>query len=154
MVSTLTEEGNMEEKTQSLPQQCRFARMFELQREFMTRLGVEFPLTTRDMVSLDHGSAARITLALKNLAVAMMMEVAEFLDWLPWKSWSERIGNKQKIDAMYSRSHRREALIELVDLQHFLNEAYIIIGASEDEVIELYEAKMAENHRRQDSGGY
>ncbi len=74
-------------------------------------------------------------------AIALQMEVAEFIAGLNWKPWK----NKKDLDVEYLKE-------ELVDMLHFWTELCIYLGLSPKEVVEKYMEKNKENKRRQIEG--
>lgn len=88
---------------------------------------------------------------LQKWLLCISQETAECLDWLPWKSWSKRSGNKQieKAD-LYNEAHMKEIKLELIDIQHFLLSAFIELNMDADEIYKLYCEKMQVNHERQE----
>ena len=96
---------------------------------------------------------AALTNWVKQVATAIIMEGAELMDWVPWKAWSQRAGNKTDIE-LWSPEHMREMRTEVIDILHFALEAAIILGMSTDDIHAEYMVKMGINHRRQDEGGY
>jgi len=92
---------------------------------------------------------------LQQTAQAIIMEGAELLDWLPWKHWSVKSGNKQiEPQDFLTERHIAEIKVEVVDLIHFIVEEAINLGMTADDFYTAYMAKHAENHVRQDTGKY
>lgn len=84
----------------------------------------------------------RLTDQVKSLVTSMQMELAEFVNWFPWKYWKS---NQQPINM-------DEAKLELIDILHFLVEAMLLLGMTAEETATLFHAKQAENHDRQKRG--
>lgn len=83
--------------------------------------------------------------------LCMSQEVAECVDWLHWKWWSKRSGNKKVAEAdLYSIDHIQEIKMELIDIQHFLLSAYLELGMTAEDVYDRYNEKMAANYKRQE----
>lgn len=74
--------------------------------------------------------------------VAMLMEMVEFMNWLPWKWWRK---TKEPVN-------EREVKFELIDTFHFLLTLMLIWGMDCDDVFSMYKAKNEENHNRQKRG--
>ena len=92
---------------------------------------------------------------LRQYALALMMESAELMDWLPWKHWSRRSGNKQIHPTdMYSQEHMDEIKVEIIDCLHFILSLALELDMDEEEIYQLYMTKMATNYNRQSKGGY
>ncbi len=88
-------------------------------------------------------------------ADAVMMEGAEAKDWLPWKYWSKRSGNKKiEPDDMLSPEHVAEVKSEFIDILKFALAGLVVLGADAHEVHELYIGKGKININRQERGGY
>ena len=77
------------------------------------------------------------------LCVAMIMEVCEYINWLPWKWW--RKSQDQTINEV-------EAKYELIDILHFLISLCLEHGMNEEEIYTIYMTKAQENIRRQQEG--
>lgn len=80
-------------------------------------------------------------------SLALINEVSELLNEVNYKWWK----NKKEVD----KSKVKE---ELVDVLHFLIGMMIDVGASAEEIYDIYMRKNAENHNRQtgksDKKGY
>ena len=79
----------------------------------------------------------------KEFVVAIMAELGEVLDWISWKPWKKRIE--------ITPAKIKELKIELIDIQHFLNNLYLIWDMDAEEIKKLYLEKHNENKRRQES---
>lgn len=109
--------------------------MFRLQDELNKRIGA-------DMVDVAvRGDREVITEWTQRLAIAMQQELAELVDCVPWKWWSNYQGYDQQ-----------NARVEIVDLFHFLISLAQLHGMSAEDVFNAYKAKHRINHERQDSG--
>ena len=78
---------------------------------------------------------------LLNYTRAMTQELAELTDSVPWKWW-----------AKYQKFDQQNAVVELIDLLHFLISACQVMGLSADDVFRIYTQKNAVNLKRQDDG--
>jgi dimeric dUTPase (all-alpha-NTP-PPase superfamily) len=117
---TLGKEGN-----------CRLEHLFDLQKKFSARLGID---------AEKFSDEDRKTWVL-NYARAMQQEIAELIDSMPWKWW-----------AKYQNFDLQNAQVEIVDIFHFLISAAIALGMDADDLYEKFCKKNAVNHVRQDSG--
>jgi dimeric dUTPase (all-alpha-NTP-PPase superfamily) len=87
------------------------------------------------------------SLQMAELADAIMMEAAELKAWLPWKRWKGDFGRE------LTDEERAGILEELVDIIHFLLEAFLLAGVDiEEDLGALYLAKAAVNKQRQEEG--
>ena len=138
--------GNYAPPAPELPVFDTMNHMLAMQCEFNARLG-----------HVAHGMEDNQTRSewLCKYLLAMRQEIAEATDWLPWKWWSNRTGNKQVAPAdMWSEDHIDELKTELIDIQHFLNCCYLELGMDYQEIHARYKHKMEVNHARQDAEGY
>jgi len=76
-----------------------------------------------------------------NYSRAVIQEIAELTDSVPWKWWA----NYQKFEVQNAR-------VEVVDLLHFVISLAQVLGMDADDVFEAYVKKNAVNFRRQESG--
>jgi len=92
---------------------------------------------------------------MKQYALALMMESAELMDWLPWKHWSVRSGNK-KVPAveLFCDEHMTEIKTEVVDCLHFLLSLALELDMTADDIFSLYVEKMEVNMKRGRTVGY
>lgn len=74
--------------------------------------------------------------------------MVDYLPWKWWKSYDEKLfeGPIEELDEL------EELIYEAIDVQHFLNNIYIALGLSWDEVLRYYHSKQLENRNRQDRG--
>ena len=109
--------------------------MFRLQDELNKRIGADMVdvATRRDQEVITEWT--------QRLAIAMQQELAELIDCVPWKWWSNYQGYDQQ-----------NARVEIVDLFHFLISLAQLHGMSAEDVFNAYKAKHRINHERQDSG--
>jgi len=77
------------------------------------------------------------------------------MDWLPWKHWSVRSGNK-KVPAgeLFCDEHMTEIKTEVVDCLHFLLSLALELGMTADDIFSLYVEKMEVNMKRGRTVGY
>ncbi|MDR0678951.1 MAG: dUTPase [Puniceicoccales bacterium] len=121
----------MEQKQEQGQSFCRLAHLFELQKKFCRRLGIE-PDTLSDEERKDW---------VLSYARAMQQEIAELVDSLPWKWW-----------AKYQQFDLQNARVEVVDVLHFLISTAIALGMNADDLYEKFCKKNEVNHMRQDAG--
>ena len=106
-------------------------KIFEMQEKLNRRIGI----------NLDNlGDDEKIKWIL-NYSRALQQEVSELIDSVPWKWW-----------AKYQKFDRQNAMVEVVDIVHFLVSIAQVLGMSADDVFDAYCKKNAINHERQDSG--
>lgn len=110
-------------------------KMFEMQDELNKRIGADMV----DVAALRNEEV--ITGWTQQLVIAMQQELAELVDCVPWKWWSNYQGYDQQ-----------NARVEIVDLFHFLISLAQLHGMSAEDVFNAYKAKHRINHERQDSG--
>lgn len=88
---------------------------------------------------------------LKKWLLCITQETAECMDYIPWKWWSKRSGNKLVEERdLYNEAHIKEIKLELIDIMHFLLSACLELRMDADEVYALYCEKMQVNHDRQE----
>lgn len=114
--------------------------MLELQRTLEQKIK-----STRGKCALDCESIQEKEEMTKEFVIAIVAELIETLDWINWKAW-----RKTRIEITPERIY--ELKVELIDIQHFLNNLYLIWGMDEKEIKELYEKKHMENIKRQEDG--
>ena len=106
-------------------------KIFEMQDKLDRRIGI----------NLDNlGDDEKIKWIL-NYSRALQQEVSELIDSVPWKWW-----------AKYQKFDRQNAMVEVVDIVHFLVSIAQVLGMSADDIFDAYCKKNAINHERQDSG--
>ena len=119
--------------------------MFRLQDELNKRIGIDTADIGR-MLRTAPGDNAEVLVPLvatwtQKFTTAMQQELAELVDCVPWKWWSNYQGYDQQ-----------NARVEIVDLFHFLISLAQLHGMSAEDVFNAYKAKHRINHERQDSG--
>lgn len=115
-------------------------------RARMERLGVE--TTASEYRAQTVGELTNRVLA---NAMALQQELAETIDWLPWKSWK----NYGTLPDEAIESHEElvnEVKFEVIDMMHFLLNMAIALGMSWDEVLDIFYTKQRENRARQERG--
>jgi hypothetical protein len=83
--------------------------------------------------------------AVEGQALALMMEAAELMDWLPWKHW-------KKSGELTLAEVRKEVAMESIDALHFLVNIWLLLDVKPEMVWELYFTKNEENARRANRG--
>lgn len=119
-------------------------RMFELQRQFNLRLGLDTDDITAEIANGNasdriHGEALR-DMWLGRMHLALSQELAEFRDSVPWKWWKAQEADLQN------------AKVEVVDMMHFLISMAQLLGMTPEDFLRVYEQKMAVNNARQNKG--
>jgi diadenosine tetraphosphatase ApaH/serine/threonine PP2A family protein phosphatase/NTP pyrophosphatase (non-canonical NTP hydrolase) len=109
----------------------KLAGIFYLQKLLNKRIGVDTDKMTE---------AERQQWMLKYCR-AMIQEVAELTDCVPWKWW-----------ASYQKFDKQNARVEIVDLLHFLISLAQVMEITPEELFEAYTKKHAVNLNRQESG--
>ena len=110
---------------------CKLSHLFELQKKFSKRLGID----------AEKFSDEDRKVWVLNYARAMQQEISELVDSLPWKWW-----------AKYQNFDLQNAKVEIVDIFHFLISAALALGMDADDLYGKFCKKNAVNHGRQDSG--
>ena len=109
----------------------KLERLFDMQAELNRQIGVRTE-------AMDEAERAKWLL---NYVRAMSQELAELTDAVPWKWW-----------ARYQKFDQQNAVVELIDLLHFLISACQVMGLSADDVFRIYMQKNAVNIARQKDG--
>jgi predicted phosphodiesterase/NTP pyrophosphatase (non-canonical NTP hydrolase) len=109
----------------------KLAAMFYLQKLLNHRIGVD----------TDKLTEAEQQQWVLNYSRAMVQEVAELTDCVPWKWW-----------ASYQKFDKQNARVEIVDLLHFLISLAQVMEITSDELFEAYTKKHRVNLARQESG--
>jgi dimeric dUTPase (all-alpha-NTP-PPase superfamily) len=109
----------------------KLEQLFKMQAALNQRIGVNTD-------SMDEAERATWLL---NYTRAMTQELAELTDSVPWKWW-----------AKYQKFDQQNAVVELVDLLHFLISACQVMGLSAEDVFRIYTQKNAVNLERQEDG--
>jgi len=91
---------------------------------------------------LDSTSLIKKEFWTREMYIAMNQELSEMLDWINYKSW--------KTYKTPTEDDIKELKIELIDLQHFLINLYIIWDMGAEEVKRLFTGKHKENIKRQE----
>ncbi len=87
----------------------------------------------------DVGVPANMAERVKDNALAAIVEIVEMLNEVKWKYWSH--------ETPWVR--RDKVLKEAVDVNHFIANALVAVGITDEEYEEAYRAKQAENRARQ-----
>ena len=106
--------------------------LFRMQEELNRRIGV---IPGREMTEADQQKW------ILNYCRAMTQELAELTDSVPWKWW-----------AKYQKYDKQNAVVEVVDLFHFLVSLAQVLGLSAEDVHRCYVEKNKVNLQRQDTG--
>jgi dimeric dUTPase (all-alpha-NTP-PPase superfamily) len=106
-------------------------KIFEMQEKLNCRIGI----------NLDHFNDEDKIKWILNYSRALQQEVSELIDSVPWKWW-----------AKYQKFDRQNAMVEVVDIMHFLVSIAQVLDMSADDIFDAYCKKNEINHERQDSG--
>lgn len=79
----------------------------------------------------------------RQLSLALSVEVGEFLDWLPWKPWR---------DAKDQDFNQAEGAYELIDIFFFTIDLWLALGMPIESFSEMFETKLKENLDRIERG--
>lgn len=118
----------------------RLQRIYDMQEELQRRMPSGARLGQWYLYVDDPVEATRLT---KELVLAMLAELGEVLEWLNWKPWKRPAADRPNVE---------ELRVELVDLQHFLVNLFMLWGLTPEALFEAFEAKHRENVRRQVEG--
>ena len=105
-------------------------QMLSTQRKFLERFIELNSLTTPDKERWS-----------KEMILAIIDELSEVLNKINFKHWKKR----EEVEWY-------EIAYELIDIQHFINNLYLIWGMDHQTVFSMYLAKSHENIRRQQEG--
>jgi dimeric dUTPase (all-alpha-NTP-PPase superfamily) len=105
--------------------------MFYLQRLLNRRIGVD----------TDRLTETERQQWVLNYCRAVVQEVAELTDCVPWKWW-----------ASYQQFDKQNARVEIADLLHFVISLAQVMEITSEELFELYIKKHRLNLTRQDAG--
>lgn len=110
-------------------QQVTITEALDLIKEYQSKLGYDF--TYKDMdAQMEHT---------RQLALALNVEVAEFLDWLPFKPWR---------DVKDQPYNKREAALELIDIFFFTANLWATLGMPTKDFSIMFQEKLEENMDR------
>jgi dimeric dUTPase (all-alpha-NTP-PPase superfamily) len=91
-----------------------------------------------DITELDGEQRAAY---IRDMCLALTDELHEALNETGWKPWAT------------SRHFKREAFLsEMIDVLHFWCNLVLLTGATENEIVEMYDAKAMKNAKRQLNG--
>ena len=81
------------------------------------------------------------------MVLAAFVELGEYLQDLTWKPWAK---SPRKPDP----AERERAIEEMVDVLHFVGDALIALGVSDEDLSLAYQKKMDINRQRMARGGH
>jgi hypothetical protein len=110
----------------------------------MERIGAEVPVS--DVPAKTLGQLTKLVMA---NGVALQQELAETLDWLPWKWWKNYDDTPER---SVPEETAREIKFEIIDMLHFLINMAIAVGMDWDEMMDIFYTKQQENRARQARG--
>lgn len=108
---------------------CKLNSIFQIQKQINSKYYDVSKLNLNDRVFWSM-----------RLFIALIVELVEFLNWLPWKWWA----NKKDVKT-------NEVKFELIDCLHFLISLCLLWGMDENDVYDFYCAKASENFKRQET---
>lgn len=138
----------------SPPNHDRLDMMFANQHELMQRFPKFSVLVDFNRLVLPEHDHQLLTAQIDDIATCIMQEAAELRDWVPWKHWSQRLGNKREDIELWTPEHIAELRMEVIDLLHFVLEAAICLGMGTNELFALWRHKAGVNVDRQKQGDY
>ena len=107
--------------------------MLEQVKSYQAKLGYDFNYETREE-QMDH---------IRDLSLALNVEVAEFLEWLPFKPW-------RSIESQ--ECNESEAAYELIDIFFFTVNLWCALGMPIGSFEHFFQSKMEENLSRIERG--
>ena len=113
-----------------------------MQNDLLLKLGIDPEVWANDpdhVVDSKDGRGMDRQEFLNQMIIAMHSEVTEFADHLAWKHWK-----KSAVE------NTREALFELVDLQHFIINCAQVLGCDANQFFAVFVAKNVVNEVRAD----
>lgn len=132
----------------------RLDLMFANQFDLMTRFPEFRRLVDFNRLVLPEIDQMALTNQIDIIATCITQEASELRDWVPWKHWSRRLGNKREDVSLWTPEHIEELRVEVIDLLHFVLEAAIVLGMGTKELFELWQKKANINVDRQVKGDY
>lgn len=115
-----------------------FEKNFENHKSYI----IKYLLSKMNIKSLDNLSDYDKIRLTKDYLICIFSECNELLNELPWKNWKN-----------YDNFKLNEENIkyEIIDLQHFVNDLYMIWGMDINEINKYFEIKLNENINRQEN---
>lgn len=117
------------------------ADLFKKQAELNRRIGFDPDEFRRDFDAQKAGEW------LHNYIMAMSNELEELRDCTYWKHWAA----EAKEGKRYFLHDLQNARVEIIDLLFFWISMAQCLGLRAEDVVKLYEQKLAVNHARQDN---
>jgi hypothetical protein len=100
--------------------------------------------------SLPAATVEELTARVRFNLEAMGQELAELRDHLPWKEWKS-YPSELLASAPASTEAYGEVVMEAIDVLHFLNNVFLALGMTDQDVERAYYAKIRENMKRQET---
>ena len=134
------------------------AAMVKVQFDAMSHHGLRNMILPANMTCpamLSDESKREWFQAIQREIEAAQQETAEAKDWLPWKYWSKRSGNKEveEVD-LGSPEHLEEIQMELIDIIKFALNALILTGLTHKGIMRLFMKKTGVSLVRWSDGKY
>lgn len=117
----------------------KLEKIFELQKELRTKIGKGKDIL-EGLTQEEKGNWIR-----KELDY-IRQEVAEAYDCIAYKHWSKE--GRENLNKILKLNNLR---IELIDVLHFLLDAFYLVDMGPEEIIKFYEWKQQKNIKRQDN---
>lgn len=121
----------VEEIAKHDPENCRLCQILARQSKINSKFFMPNKLN----------APAKVLWTMK-VFIAMIMEAAELLNWMPWKWWKKNQKKSNLVEIKY----------EIIDMLHFLITLALIWGMDCDDIYSIYLTKAKENIRRQNEG--
>lgn len=121
------------------------------QRELQRKIAERFTHHRNLVADQKANSVYDLTELVTSNVQAIQQELAEMVDYLPWKWWKS-YDEKLFEGPIEGLDELEELIYEAIDVQHFLNNIYIALGLSWDDVMRYYHSKQLENRNRQERG--
>ena len=117
--------------------------LFEQQAKLNKRIGFDASAMRENFDPLVAGKW------INNFLMAMSSEVEELRNCTYWKHWCSEAQEGRRFEL----TDLQNARVEVIDMLFFWISLAQCLGLDADDVMALYQQKLAVNHRRQD-GGY
>jgi len=107
---------------------------------------------TKYYSDFSNQKASKINISLlKDNILYAIEELAELLDWLPFKSWKNYTKEDYISTEKDGKLNLYEIKMELIDVLHFILNICLILGLKEQDIYKLFYLKNKINHKRQDT---
>jgi hypothetical protein len=128
--------------------------LWPLQAELNAKVGIDTLAIGRRLAGAESagnlpaegGARLEAGKAIKNYIDALSAECHELLDCLSWKHWYQEARQGRQ----YEIRDLQNARVEAADMLFFWISICQCLGLAPDDILRLYEKKLAINHRRRD----